>query len=133
MLSLPARLDVLEACRRAVLDFLAPHGLGPQAIHNIELVLEETLVNVISYGYADARGHAIEVSVEVEPARVVLTFEDDGVEFDPRSGRAPTTPVSIESAPIGGRGLLLVRNAACSIDYLRSGGRNRLTIGVATG
>jgi serine/threonine-protein kinase RsbW len=133
-LSVPARIDVLESCRRAVLDFLAPHGLGPQVIYSVELVLEETLVNAISYGYADAREHTIELSVEVEPARVVLAFEDDGVEFDPRrSGEAPTAAVTIDNAPSGGRGLLLVRNAACAIDYARAGGRNRLTIGVARG
>jgi serine/threonine-protein kinase RsbW len=131
-LSVPARIDALEPCQRAVRDFLAPHGLGSQAIHNVELVLEETLVNVISYGYADARGHTIDLSVEVEPAQVLLAFEDDGVEFDPRgAGAAPTAPVTIDNAPTGGRGLLLVRNAARSIDYQRAGGRNRLTVGVA--
>ena len=133
-LSVPARIDGLEPCRRAVLDFLAPHGLGPQAIYNVELALEETLVNVISYGYADAREHTLDLSVEVEPTRVVLAFEDDGVEFDPRrAGGAPTAAVMIDNAPTGGRGLLLVRKAACSVDYLRAGGRNRLTIGVARG
>ena len=54
-LSLPARIDILEPCRRAVLDFLAPHGLGPQAVYKVELVLEETLVNIISYAYAGSR------------------------------------------------------------------------------
>src|SRR5688572_6977666 len=66
-LSLPARIDILEPCRRAVRDFLAPHGLGPQAIYKTELVLEEALVNIISYAYADPRGHTIDLSVEVEP------------------------------------------------------------------
>lgn len=135
LLSVPARMDVLDGCRRAVLDFLAPHRLGAQTIYDVELVLEETLANAISYGHADAREHTIDLSVDVEPARVVLAFEDDGVEFDPRrsADRSPTPPVSIETAPTGGRGLLLVQRAACSIDYQRTGGRNRLTIGVATG
>lgn len=135
-LSVPARMDSLEPCRRAVLEFLAPHGLGPQAIYNVELVLEEALVNVISYGWPDACEHTIDLSAAVEPAQVVLAFEDDGVEFDPcpqqgSGGAAPTAPVSIDSAPLGGRGLLLVHKAACSIDYRRAGDRNRLTIGVA--
>ena len=134
-LSLPARIDILEPCRRAVRDFLAPHGVGPQATYKIELVLEETLVNIISYAYAEPRGHTIDLSVEVEPAQVVIVFEDDGVEFDPRApqhlGAAPAAAVTIDSAPIGGRGLLLVRKAARLLDYRRAAGRNRLTVSVA--
>jgi serine/threonine-protein kinase RsbW len=133
VLAVPGRIDALDACRRAVLDFLAPHGLGAQAIYNVELVLEEILVNAITHGWPDAREHPIDLTVEAEATRVLLIFEDDGVEFDPqRSGIAPA-PGSIDSAPIGGRGLLLVRKAACSIDYRRAGGRNRLAIGVARG
>jgi anti-sigma regulatory factor (Ser/Thr protein kinase) len=133
-LAVPGRIDALDACRRAVLDFLAPHGLGPQAIYNVELVLEEALVNAITHGWPDANGeHGIELSVEVQAARVVLVFEDDGVEFDPRRSGAQTASVSIDSAPIGGRGLLLVGKAAGSIAYQRAGGRNRLTICVARG
>lgn len=130
-LSVPGRTDAVEPCRRALLDFLAPHGLGPQAIYNIELVLEETLVNLISHGKPGARAQPIGLSVEVEPDRVVLAFEDDGAAFDPRDVAAPAAPSSIDNTPTGGRGLLLVRRAACSIDYVRAGGRNRLTIGVA--
>jgi serine/threonine-protein kinase RsbW len=130
-LSVPGRIDALEPCRRALLDFLAPQGLGPQAIYNIELVLEETLSNLISHGRPDAREHRIDLGVEVLPDRVLLSFEDDGPAFDPRRAVAPAAPASIDRTPIGGRGLLLVRRAACSIDYERAGGRNRLTIGVA--
>lgn len=83
-------------------------------------MLEETLVKVIVCGYAGARGHTIDLSVEVEPAQVVLAFEDDGVEFDPRrAGAAPTVPVTIDNAPTGGRGFMLVRKAARSFDHRR--------------
>jgi hypothetical protein len=38
---------------------------------------------------------------------------------------------SIDSAPLGGRGLLLARKAAQSIGYRRAGGRNVLNISLA--
>jgi serine/threonine-protein kinase RsbW len=130
-LTLPNDRAAIEPARQAVLQFLASHALGRHALYGVELVLEETLMNLIWHAFADDARHAIELTVRVKPDRIELRFEDDGVEFDPRHAGEPARPASLDEAAPGGLGLLLVRRFAASIDYERRDGRNHLTITVA--
>jgi serine/threonine-protein kinase RsbW/sigma-B regulation protein RsbU (phosphoserine phosphatase) len=121
----------LEPARQALLGFLSPLALSPKAVYGIELVLEEVLMNAVSYAYPEGGEHAIELTVVVRPDHVALHFEDDGVAFDPLQAPLPVQPPTIDDASPGGRGLLLVRSFAKAATYQRSGGRNRLTIDIA--
>jgi serine/threonine-protein kinase RsbW/sigma-B regulation protein RsbU (phosphoserine phosphatase) len=123
--------SALEPTRQAVLSFLQPHGLGRQALFNAELILEETLTNLVKYAFTDGAPHRIELMLQLEPAEVIMHFEDDGKPFNPLDAPAPTVPRSIEEAVPGGLGLMLVRSFAKSVAYERRDGRNCLTIGVS--
>ncbi len=93
-----------------------------------ELVFEEMVANIINHGALDGRELDVCVTFAALPGSIVLTFDDDGVAFDPRSRRAPV-PVALDDTRIGGFGLVLVRQAARSLDYLRTAsGRNRVTV-----
>lgn len=97
--------------------------------YNAELVFEEVVANVVGHGAPD--GHALEVrfTLEVCPDSIVLTFEDNGVPFDPRERTDPPPQKSLEEARIGGYGLMLVRHAVSSLDYRRTAeGHNRLRV-----
>ena len=95
-------------------------------------MFEEVATNIIRYAYADESDHLITVALEFHPNAVVMTFEDDGVPFDPSTRPPDRPPEPIEDAEIGGRGLLLVRKAACSLQYERTTDEhNRLTVTIA--
>jgi anti-sigma regulatory factor (Ser/Thr protein kinase) len=101
--------------------------IGGEARFHVELVFDEIAANIIRH--AHPRG-AIEVSLRLGP-EIVMTFEDDGVPFDPCAQPEPPVPTSLEGASPGGRGLLLVRTYCTRMDYLRTPqGRNRLTVAV---
>ncbi len=129
-LSLPARLDSLELARQAMAGFLPPLDLSQQAQFNLELILEETLMNVVLHAFKDPGPHWVELNVQAEPDALLLCFEDDGIAFDPVSAAEPQRPGSIAEAAIGGLGLMLVRQRAKSVTYLRANGRNRLSIAI---
>lgn len=136
-LQLANDLSALEPARLAVVDYLLPHAPSPRAIYAVELVLEEVLSNQIKYAFsADAEHGAgadplLELTVWTEPGAVMLQFEDNGAAFDPLQAAAPVAPTSIDVAPVGGLGVVLVRKFASSATYQRREGRNCLTIGVA--
>jgi len=117
----------------------ARHELDAQRVdgparYNVELVFEEITANIIGHGAPD--GHELHVCVTLEACgdSIVLTFEDNGVPFDPRRRSDPLPQKSLEEARIGGYGLMLVRRAARSNDYLRTAdGRNRLTVRLPRG
>jgi anti-sigma regulatory factor (Ser/Thr protein kinase) len=114
------------------------HDLPAGTRFSAELVFEEVVANIVRHGVGAADGvpprHSVEVAVGVEAASgsLVLTFEDDGAAFDPRSLPDPQPARSLEDASVGGRGLMLVRRAASRIDYVRlPEGRNRLTLALS--
>jgi len=97
--------------------------------YNAELVFEEIVANIVNHGAPD--GHELDVRVTLEASRdsLSLTFDDNGIAFDPRRRTEALPPRSLDDDRIGGFGMLLVRRAASSLDYLRTAeGRNRLTV-----
>ena len=118
----------LEGARLALLDYLAPFAPSAKAVYAIELVLEEVLTNQFKYAAAP-----IDLMLHVEAGLAVLQFEDRGAAFDPLQAPTPPVPASLDDAPIGGLGLMLVRRFAKTASYERLDGRNRLRIGVDLG
>jgi len=109
-------------------EALDAERLDGAARYNAELVFEEIVANIVNYGAPD--GHELDLRVTLEAGRgsIRLTFEDNGVSFDPRSAH-PLPPRSLDDGRIGGFGMLLVRHATTSIDYQRTAaGHNRLTV-----
>jgi anti-sigma regulatory factor (Ser/Thr protein kinase) len=100
--------------------------------YHAELVFEEIVANIVRYGAVPGRELQVRVTLEGLAAMIVLTFEDNGVAFDPsQRTEVPVAPKSLEEAQLGGLGLMLVRRAASTLGYQRTAdGRNRLTVTV---
>ncbi|MBA4176243.1 MAG: hypothetical protein C0505_06750 [Leptothrix sp. (in: Bacteria)] len=130
-LSVPGHRQALEPARRSVIEFLAAFDLSPRTLFNVELALEETLINAMVHAFGDGAVHVIELHLRLTPDDVELTFEDDGLVFDPTQAADAARPASIEEARPGGLGLMLVRKLARSVAYERRDGRNSLLIRVA--
>jgi anti-sigma regulatory factor (Ser/Thr protein kinase) len=110
-------------------DALDAERLDAAPRYNAELVFEEIVANIVSHGAVNGREPDVRVTLEPRSDSIILTFDDDGVPFDPRGRTDPVPPRSMEEAKVGGFGLMLVRRAASSLDYLRTAeGRNRLTV-----
>jgi anti-sigma regulatory factor (Ser/Thr protein kinase) len=113
------------------------HALDGEALnattrYNTELVFEEIVANIVGHGARKGREPDVRVTLEAHPDSIVLIFDDDGVPFDPRGRPDPVKPKSLEEAKVGGFGLMLVRHAASSLEYLRTAeDRNQLTVRVA--
>lgn len=116
----------------ALREWLRAAKVGQQAEDRAFLVFEEIITNIIRYAHDDGDEHAITVSFARGDGELRLIFEDDGRAFDPRKVPAPDLHRPLAAAPIGGRGIYLVRKSSKRIDYERTNkGRNRLTVVVA--
>lgn len=91
-------------------------------IHLIELAVEEILVNIFRYAYHNGNGNA-EVSCQFvkhnEISYFVITIKDWGEPFDPFQVPLPDLSLDINSRPIGGLGVHLVRTAVDLYKYKR--------------
>jgi anti-sigma regulatory factor (Ser/Thr protein kinase) len=102
-----------------------PLDAGPR--YQVELVFEEIVANIVRHGAVGGRTPDVRVRLELDADSIRLSFDDDGVSFDPRVRPERAPPKAREGA--GGFGLLLVHRAASSLDYLRTAeGHNRLTV-----
>jgi len=106
-------------------------ALSATTRYNAELVFEEIVANIVGHGARNGREPDVRVTLEARPDSIELIFDDDGVPFDPRGLPDPVKAKSLEEAKVGGFGLMLVRHAASSLEYLRTAGdRNQLTVRV---
>ena len=121
-------LAELERVGRPIAEVWAEHGLPAELEGDVNLALEEMLANVILHGYPDRAAHQITVSLETQEGEVQVAIEDDGVPFNPLEVPEANLSGSLESRPIGGLGIHLVRSLMDRLEYAREGDRNHLTM-----
>jgi len=120
----------VEEAAASLRRFLDEMGLGAATRYNVELAFEEVAGNIMRHG---SPASDVEFSIASDRREIVLTFDDDGVAFDPREQPEPPIPESIDDAVVGGLGLVLLRRIASRIDYTRTAhGRNHLSLAIST-
>jgi serine/threonine-protein kinase RsbW len=130
-IALPIRLTALAELSDWVQALAQAQGLPEGCAFRLELVLAESVTNVIEHGYPpDAEG-LIQVRVSCEPGRVVVQLDDAGRPFDPTAAPAHQQPGSLAEAPIGGLGLQLIRSYTEDWSYRRVDERNRQWLTIA--
>ena len=102
--------------------------LSDKSILRINICLDELFTNIVSYGFEDDLEHVIKFTARVEDNLLTIEIEDDGTPFNPLKKIDPDFPANVESAKIGGLGILIIRKLIDSIGYERKHGKNRLTM-----
>jgi len=122
------RLEELGKIVPLVDGFGASHGIAKPVIDALNLVLDEVLNNIISYGYPDGGAGTIRVRLECGPGVVRAEIEDDGIAFDwPRPGPLDRA-VPTRGRAVGGAGLRFIHGLTDEIFHERIAGRNRLLL-----
>ena len=107
-------------------SFCEANDLPMKAMFEINLVLEEILMNIISYGYDDDNEHEIVVQWWLSDNVLTLIITDDGKKFDPLIIPEPELDKSVDERKIGGLGIHLVKKMMCEINYKRKDEENIL-------
>lgn len=105
------------------------HGWSHQWMFNLNLVLDELITNVISYGYDDSATHEIHITLTEGKDSLVTVVEDDGRAFDPfHDAPEPDLSLDLPDRPIGGLGVHLVKALIDQVSYERRDDRNCVTL-----
>ena len=103
-------------------------GWTPDLSFKVNLALEELVINIMDYGFADG-DHEIDITLISEDHQLVIEIADSGKAFDPlQDAPVPDVNAPAEERPIGGLGIYLVRNMMDDMQYRREGDRNYLTL-----
>ena len=108
--------------------FAAETGWLPGIANEVELILEEWLTNIQSYGLVGNPNPQIHVTVQSEGGSASLEITDNGVAFDPTQRKDPDLSVPVEERPIGGLGIFMMKKLSRGMRYERKGEWNRLVI-----
>lgn len=103
-------------------------GLPDAVGRELDLCANEAVTNIISYAYEDSVSHRISVRIRQEQDHVDLEVEDDGRPFNPLEFPPAELASSLEQAPLGGRGIHLIRGLTAQCSYQRRNGNNILTM-----
>ncbi|MBO4450683.1 MAG: SpoIIE family protein phosphatase [Clostridiales bacterium] len=95
----------------------------------IDIAIEEIFVNIAHYAYPEGQGQAtILINADPEAKSVEITFEDEGIPYDPLKNEDPDITLSADDRPIGGLGIFMVKKSMDDMSYEYKDGKNRLTI-----
>lgn len=108
--------------------FLEEYDLSMKFKLNLELVIEELFVNICSYAYPDDGDILIQWHIKDDPSRLIISFLDEGVQFNPLEKEGPDLTLDAKERKIGGLGLTLVRTNVDDIRYSYENNHNILTI-----
>lgn len=103
-------------------------GLAMPLIFSLNLVLEEALTNIISYGYDDEDTHTINIYFRKTGDELSISIIDDGHEYDPTLRSDPDITLSAEERPIGGLGIFLIKKVMDKVEYQRKEKQNYLIL-----
>lgn len=131
---MPERLDVtiantheeLERLQGEAAAFVRRAGLSNEAVLELQLVIEESVINVIRYAFPEGGRHDIAVRFEDDGVEFRMEVVDDGIAFDPTTIPPADVNAPIDDRPIGGLGMHLIRATMDRIAYQRREGRNHL-------
>ncbi len=128
-LRLPAQLDQLPVFLEHVRRVAQTAGLSAADVTRLELAVEEALVNVFHYAYAQQErpGPAL-CRVSIEGDGVSVAIIDQGPAFDPLARPDPNTALELEQRQPGGLGIFMIRQLTDEVRYCREDGQNVLTI-----
>ena len=103
-------------------------GLSQRTGFALDLVLNEALINTISYGYDDDAEHEIHISIKDSPSDLEVEITDDARPFNPLEVKPAETAQTLEEASIGGRGILLMKKYCNEMKYCYSEHQNHLCL-----
>lgn len=118
-LTLEAELETLRSLGPWLVDLLGPGDL----CERVELALQEVAVNSVKHAYNGHPG-TIEIRAEADPDTVRIRLFDSGSQ----ATELPNTAPDPAELPVGGFGLMIVKQLTDSFGYERVGDQNIWTL-----
>ena len=95
----------------------------------IDIAIDELFGNIARYAYDPQEGPAtVRIETQENPQRVILTFTDHGVKYNPLLKEDPELPKKARERSIGGLGIFMVKQTMDAVEYQYKDGSNILTL-----
>ena len=124
-----ATLDDIPGLTAGAEEELERIGCSMRVITQMSVAIDEIYSNIVKYAYPHGKG-SVRVSIheEEKPHSVSMTFEDEGVPYNPMTNAEPDITLSAEERKIGGLGIFIVKKTMDDVQYHYENDRNIFTI-----
>ncbi|HAE15268.1 MAG TPA: hypothetical protein DCG51_01845 [Erysipelotrichaceae bacterium] len=128
-LEIDAKKENLPKVTAFIEERMEEAGFTPKAITVVTLAVEEIFVNIASYAYDQDNGKAkIRVEMTGDPVTAVITFIDQGKQFDPMAKEDPDVSLPAEERTVGGLGIFMTKKLVDDMSYEYKDGQNVLKL-----
>lgn len=127
-LRLVAEESSLAVLAESISTLAEQHDWPDDVRLHVDLVLEELVLNVISYGYPDGRSGWIDVSLTEDAQGICLLIEDDGDHYNPFSRSDPDLTLPLMERTPGGLGVHFIRQFMDDYHYQPTQHGNRVAL-----
>ncbi len=127
----PAKLGAWHLAREFLERFCAEASLARTPSLRLNLILEELFTNTVNHGHRGDSDFLIWISLSEFDRKVVVTYLDQGVPFNPLAMSKAQLDVPPDERKIGGLGVYLTRELTLDSSYAYLYGRNRLQLVMA--
>lgn len=115
--SIPENINLIESL---VEELKKELNLSEELEANILVSLSEAVNNAIFHGNHSDPEKMIHMKMDINPVEIVFIIEDQGIGFNEKDVRDPTSPENLDKPT--GRGIFLMRNLADRVLF-SDGGR----------
>jgi anti-sigma regulatory factor (Ser/Thr protein kinase) len=117
-------LDEADGIQELVCDLMTKRGFDSCDVVCVGIALDESLKNAIKHGNRFDPWKQVRVDFRINKDHVWLDVEDEGDGFDLTKVPDPTARKNVGRP--NGRGILIMQNLMCSVEYNERG--NRMTM-----
>jgi anti-sigma regulatory factor (Ser/Thr protein kinase) len=131
LINIKNNIDEISRVCDEIKQFCDDNNVSEEKYHDIVLILDEVVTNVINYAYPDGGEHMFSLDIQEEEGRVFIKLADSGIAFDPLGKDNPDIESALEERQIGGLGIFIVKQLSEAVEYSRIDDRNMLNIVVS--
>ena len=113
----------------ALHEFCHTQNLTNEIIGRLQLIFEESIINVMNYAYPKGIEGVVEIIFKADSEWFSITLIDSGMEFNPLQ-KDYNLKAEFEERENGGMGILLIKELTDKINYSYTDGCNRLEMWV---
>ncbi len=124
-LSIEDQFENIRLLTDACDQFCEAHAISSAVNQKVNLVLDDLVNNIISYGYKDKNtAHTIDVVFKQMERELMIIIEDDAMPFNPFDREHEGVHLSLDEREIGGLGIHLVKKLMHTFQYQRKANKN---------
>lgn len=118
------RADEIGRFSQWINDLIPQYGFSDKLLFQADLVLTETITNIIDHAFPDSQTHDISVALRCETPSLFIKIIDQGVPFNPLEDHQVHVSDTLDEAGLGGLGIHLIKSYAHDCAYVRENDSN---------